>query len=72
MSNGIVAQIRTPSEDELKRIRELWSALKQNLLCQLQLRSELSCRHTWLTQFVCSGLSQACIRSRGSPHFPAR
>jgi hypothetical protein len=32
MSNGIVAQIRTPSEDELKRIRELWSALKQNPL----------------------------------------
>jgi len=29
MSNGVVAQIRTPTEDELKRIRDLWTALKQ-------------------------------------------
>jgi hypothetical protein len=32
MSNGVVAQIRTPTEDELKRIRDLWSALKQKPL----------------------------------------
>jgi hypothetical protein len=32
MSNGVVAQIRTPTEDELKRIRGLWSALKQKPL----------------------------------------
>jgi len=32
MNDGVVAQIRTPTEDELKRMRELWSALKQNPL----------------------------------------
>jgi len=32
MSNGVVAQIRTPSEGELKRMRDLWSALKQKPL----------------------------------------
>ena len=32
MNNGVVAQIRTPTADELKRIRELWSALKQRSL----------------------------------------
>jgi hypothetical protein len=32
MSNGVVAQIRTPTEDELKRMRDLWSALKQKPL----------------------------------------
>ena len=31
MSN-VVAQIRTPTEDELKRMRDLWSALKQQPL----------------------------------------
>lgn len=29
MSNGVVAQIRTPTEDELTQMRDLWSALKQ-------------------------------------------
>jgi hypothetical protein len=29
MSNSAVAQIRNPTEDELKRIRDLWIALKQ-------------------------------------------
>src|SRR5215469_15514365 len=32
MSDGVVAQIRTPSEDELKRMRELWIALQQKPL----------------------------------------
>ena len=32
MSNDVVAQIRTPTEDELKRMRDLWSSLKQNPL----------------------------------------
>ena len=32
MSNNVVAQIRTPTEDELKRMRDLWSALKQKAL----------------------------------------
>lgn len=32
MINGVVAQIRTPTEDELKRMRDLWSALKQKPL----------------------------------------
>jgi len=32
VSNSVVAQIRTPSEDELKRIRALWNALKQKPL----------------------------------------
>jgi hypothetical protein len=32
MSNGPVAQIRTPTEDELKRMRNLWIALKQKSL----------------------------------------
>ena len=30
MSNGAVAEIRPPTENELKRMRELWNALKQN------------------------------------------
>src|SRR5438128_2620753 len=29
MNPSVVAQIRTPTDDELSRIRELWSALKQ-------------------------------------------
>lgn len=29
MNNNVVAQIRRPTEDELKRMRELWAALKQ-------------------------------------------
>jgi hypothetical protein len=32
MCHNVVAQIRTPSEEELKRIRVLWSALKQKTL----------------------------------------
>jgi hypothetical protein len=32
MNNSVVAHIRTPNDDELKRIRELWSALKQKSL----------------------------------------
>jgi hypothetical protein len=32
MSNSVVAQIRTPTDEELKRIRNLWSALKQKSL----------------------------------------
>src|ERR1700680_1355556 len=32
MSNGAVAQILPPTEDELKRMRDLWSALKQKPL----------------------------------------
>ena len=32
MSNGVVAHIRNPNEDELKRMRGLWSALKQTPL----------------------------------------
>jgi len=32
LSNGVVAQIRTPTEDELKRMRDLWGALKQKPL----------------------------------------
>lgn len=32
MSNGVVAEIRTPTEDELKRMRDLWKALKQTPL----------------------------------------
>jgi hypothetical protein len=29
MNQSVVAQIRTPTNDEITRIRELWSALKQ-------------------------------------------
>jgi hypothetical protein len=29
MNPSVVAQIRTPTDDELSRIRELWSALRQ-------------------------------------------
>jgi hypothetical protein len=32
MSNSAVAYIRTPNDEELKHIRELWSALKQKSL----------------------------------------
>lgn len=29
MGNSIVAQLRTPTDDELKRIRDLWISMKQ-------------------------------------------
>ncbi|MCU1303428.1 MAG: hypothetical protein JWQ87_3712 [Candidatus Sulfotelmatobacter sp.] len=32
MNEGVAAQIRLPSKDELKRMRELWAALKQKSL----------------------------------------
>jgi hypothetical protein len=32
MKNSVVAQIRTPSDEELTRMRELWSSLKQKSL----------------------------------------
>jgi hypothetical protein len=32
MRNGVVAQIRTPTVDELNQMRELWTALKQKPL----------------------------------------
>jgi len=32
VNNGVVAQIRVPNEDELKRMRDLWVALKQKSL----------------------------------------
>lgn len=32
MNNNIVAQIRRPTDDELKRTRALWAALKQKSL----------------------------------------
>ena len=32
MSNDMVAQIRTPTENELKRMRDLWIALQQKPL----------------------------------------
>src|SRR5262249_32590036 len=30
MNETVIAHIRKPTDDELKRMRELWSALKQN------------------------------------------
>jgi hypothetical protein len=32
MNDSVVAQIRTPHDDELKRMRDLWVALKQKSL----------------------------------------
>ena|SRR5207253_11216023 len=32
MNSSLIAHIRTPTDDEMKRIRELWSSLKQSSL----------------------------------------
>ena len=70
MNDGVVAQIRTPSEDELKRMRELWIALQQKPLpasseTGMELQTYLA--HAARMVAIIAGLHPVT----GKPAFPA-
>ena len=71
MNSSLIAHIRTPTDDEMKRIRELWSSLKQSSLpASMDIGIELQ---TYLSHSVrLVGMIAALHPATGEPALPSQ